>query len=89
MQEIEARLIEELAGVCREYCLEVRTEALNVGGASTNLKWRKVENAFYLEDHREVPEAALEEATLAPTVAEQPPPSQVILPLPEATKEPG
>ena len=51
MQEIEARLTEELAGVCREYCLEVRTEALNVGGASMNLKWRKVENAFYLEDH--------------------------------------
>ena len=36
MQEIEARLTDELARVCRDYCLEVWTEALNVAGASAS-----------------------------------------------------
>lgn len=30
VQEIEARLTKELARVCRNYCLEVWTEALNL-----------------------------------------------------------
>ena len=78
-----------MAGVCREYCLEVWTETLNVAGAPTDSKWRKVKNLFYLEDLRDVLEAALEEATLTLTMVEQPPPSQAV-PLPsEATKEPG
>jgi len=33
VQETEARLTEELAGVCREYCLKVWSKALNVVGA--------------------------------------------------------
>ena len=33
VQETEAQLTEELARVCKEYCLEVWTEALNVAGA--------------------------------------------------------
>ena len=89
VQATEARLNKELAGVCREYCLEVWTGTLNVAEAPTNSKWRKAENLFYLEDLRDDLKAAPEEATFTLTMVEQPPPSQVI-PLPsEATKEPG
>ena len=55
----------------------------------TDSKWRKAENVYYLEDLQEVPETALEEAVTAFTAAEQPPPTQVLLPPPEATKELG
>ena len=50
MQESEARLIEKLAGVCREYYLKVWTEALNMAGAPEDSKWRKAKNVYYLED---------------------------------------
>ena len=33
VQETEAQLTEELAGVCKEYCLKVWSKALNVVGA--------------------------------------------------------
>lgn len=32
VQETEVRLVEELAEVCRDYCREVWTEALNLAG---------------------------------------------------------
>ena len=76
VQETKAQLTKELVGVCREYCLEVWTEALNVAEAPADLKWRKAENVLYTEDLRDVPKAAPEVATLAPTAAKQPPPSQ-------------
>ena len=76
VQETKAHLTKELAGVCREYCLEVWTEALNVAETPADSKWRKAENVFYPEDLRDVLEAAPEVATLAPTAAEQPPPSR-------------
>ena len=38
--------------------------------APTDSKWRKAENVFYPENLREVPEAASEEAVLAPIAAE-------------------
>lgn len=50
VQETEAWLTEELAGVYREYCLEVWTEALNMARALADSKWRKAENVFYPED---------------------------------------
>lgn len=86
MQETEARMIKELAAVCKEYCLKVWIEALNAVGALVDSEWRKIENIFYPEDLREAPEAAPEEAALALTATEQPPPTQALLPLPEATK---
>ena len=70
VQEIKARLIKELARVCREYCLEVWIEALNVAGALANSKWRKSENFYFPENLREVVEAAPEEAVLALTTIE-------------------
>ena len=53
----------------------------------TDSKWRKAENIYYLEDLQEVPETALEEVVTAFIAVEQPPPTQVLLPPPEATKE--
>ena len=50
MRETEVRLIDELAGVCKDYCLEVWIEALNQAGAPATAKWRKAENVYYLED---------------------------------------
>ena len=38
MQEIKACLTEELAGVCRDYCQEVWTIALNLAGVPTALE---------------------------------------------------
>ena len=70
VQETKAQLTEELAGVCREYCLEVWIGTLNVAGAPTNSKWRKAENLFYLEDLRDDLKAAPEEATFTPTMVE-------------------
>ena len=58
MQEIEAHLTDELVGVCRDYCLEVWIEALNLAGAPATSEWRKVENVYYPGDLREAPEAA-------------------------------
>jgi len=57
--------------------------------APVDSKWRKAKNVDYLEDLREVPEVAPEEAIPALNAAEQPPPTQALLPPLEATKEPG
>ena len=81
VQEIEAWLSKELAAVCKEYCLEVWTEGLNVAGAPVDSKWRKAESIYYPENLREIPKAAPEEAVPAFTAAEQPPP--------EAAKKPS
>ena len=48
--DIETRLAEELAGVCRDYCAEVWAEALNRAGVPTTSKLRSVENIFFLEN---------------------------------------
>ena len=50
VRETEVRLTDELAGVCKDYCLEVWIEALNQAGAPATSKWRKAENVYYLED---------------------------------------
>ena len=43
-------LADELAGVCKDYCLEVWTKALNTAGVPANSKWRKTESVYYPED---------------------------------------
>ena len=72
MQETKAQLTEELDGVCREYCLEVWIEGLNVLGAPADSEWRKIKNIYYPKDLREAFEATLEEA--APTLTIPPKP---------------
>ena len=53
--EIETRLAEEVAGVCRDYCTEVWAEALNWARVPTNSELRRTKNTYFLEDIREVP----------------------------------
>ena len=48
MEEIEVRLAEELAEVCRDYCKEVWVEALNQVGIPATSEWRLAENIYYL-----------------------------------------
>ena len=50
MRETEVRLTDELAGVCKDYYLEVWIEALNEARTLATSKWRKAENVYYLED---------------------------------------
>ena len=48
--DIETRLAEELAGVCRDYCAEVWAKALNRVGVPATSKLRSVENIFFPEN---------------------------------------
>ena len=92
MQEIEAHLTDELVGVCRDYCLEVWIEALNLAGAPATSEWRKVENVYYPEDLREAPEAASglrTDAAPTTTAPELLPTTQASLPPLETSKGPG
>ena len=61
--ETEIRLVEEVAGVCRDYCTEVWEEALNRAGVPTDFELRRAGNIYFPEDIREVP------AMLPPSVA--------------------
>lgn len=47
VQETETRLTDELVGVCRDYCLEVWTEALNLAGVPATSVWRRAKNVYY------------------------------------------
>ena len=66
--ETETRLAEEMAGVCRDYCVEIWVEALNWAGVPVDSELRRAENIFFLEDIREVP------GTLPPPIANPLPP---------------
>ena len=67
VQETNARLTEELAGVCREYCQKVWVEALNLAGVLAASNWRRAENIYYHENLREAPATLLgPEADAAP-----------------------
>ena len=71
VEETEIRLAEEVARVCKDYCTETWTEALNNVEVPTDSKLRKAESIFSLEHIRE----AL--ADLLPTTALPfPPPEQ-------------
>lgn len=72
VQEIEARLTNKLAEVCRDYCLEVWTNALNVAKVPVNSEWRKTENVYYPTDIREVPTALPSLIAPALTSSKQP-----------------
>ena len=50
VKETEARLANELARVCRDFCLEVWTEASNLTEVPAALEWRKAENVYCLKD---------------------------------------
>ena len=52
--EMEARLVEEVVEVCRDYCAKTWAEALNRTGVPTDSDLRRAENIFLSEDIREV-----------------------------------
>ena len=61
--ETEARLVEEVVGVCRDYCAKTWAEALNRAGVFVDSEQRKVKNIFFPKDIWEAP------TTLPPPVA--------------------
>ena len=51
--ETEARLTVEVTAVCREYCAETYTQALDRAGIPTDFDLRRVDQVYYLKDLRE------------------------------------
>ena len=72
MKDTENKLVEEVAGVCREYYAETCVEALNNAGVPANSKLRKAENIFFPEHMQEIP------VELPPTALPLPSPKQVL-----------
>ena len=70
VQEMEMRLAEEVARVCKDYYIEVWAKALNWARVPADSELRKAENTFFPEDIREV-------------LAMLPPPIASPLPAPE------
>ena len=87
VQEIEVRLADELAEVCRDYCKEVWLEALNLAGVLAASEWREARNIYYLLDIREVPTDLPFSLTLAPLLIEQPLTTEAFLPPPKVPKD--
>ena len=54
MEETQARLTEELAKVCRDYCMVTWAEALNLATVPTDLEWRQPRNVYYYPEIREI-----------------------------------
>ena len=53
--DIEARLTEEVAGVCRDYVTESWGVAMDRAAVPANSDLRRLENIFFPEDIRDVP----------------------------------
>ena len=69
--ETETRLAEEVAGMCRDYCIETWAETLNQAGVLADSELRRAKNVFFPEDIREVP-AKLPPSKQLPTVKAPP-----------------
>ena len=57
MEEILARLTEELAEVCRDYCNATWDETLKVAGVPADSTWRQLGSIYYHPHIRKVPGA--------------------------------
>jgi len=79
VEETEARLIEELSEVCRDYCNITWDKALNAASVPVDFAWRLPENVFYPPEIREVPIDASE-------ASEQPAAIPDAIPVAEITK---
>ena len=73
VEETKTRLAEEVTVVCRDYCTEMYSEALNRVGVPTNFELRKAENVYFSEDIREDPTAPPPPTTLPHSLPKQPP----------------
>ena len=67
VQETETRLTAEVTAVCKEYCAEMYSQALDRAGIPADSNLRRTDQVYYLEDLRENP---------------TPPPSPATIPLP-------
>ena len=68
VRDTEVRLTEEVAAVCRDYITMSWGVALDRAAVPTNSDLRKVENIFFPEDIREIPDVVAPEEPL-PTKA--------------------
>ena len=84
IQEIQARLTEELAEACRDYCNVTQVEALNVAGVPANSKQRQPRRIYYHPDIREAPDAL--PSPYAQNLESSKQPLTTALPLPEVSK---
>ena len=50
VKDIEARLIEEVAVVCRDYCTESWGVAMDRAGVPADSELRRIENIIFPED---------------------------------------
>ena len=89
IEETLARLTEELAEVCRDYCNVTWDEILNVARVPVDSAWRQPGSMFYHPDICEVPDAIPFPLTFTQETSEQPLITQAALPLPEALKGPS
>ena len=55
VQETETRLTAEVTAVCREYCAETYSQALDWAGIPADSNLRRTDQVYYLEDLRENP----------------------------------
>ena len=70
VEETEIRLAEEVARVCRDYCIETWTEELNNARVPVDFELRKAESIFFPKHIREAP------VDLPPTIALPLPPPE-------------
>ena len=59
VQDMEARLLEEVAVVCRDYCTKSWGVAMDRAGVPIDSELRKADNIFFPKDIREIPESDL------------------------------
>ena len=65
VEETQARLTEELAEVCRDYCDATWVEALNIVRVPVNLEWRQPGKVYYHPEIREILVGLLSPSTTA------------------------
>ena len=57
VKDTKARLTEEVAVVCKDYCTESWRVAMNRAGVPVDFVLRRIDNIFFLEDIREIPDS--------------------------------
>ena len=89
VEETQATLIEELAKVCRDYCMATWAEALNLARVPVDSKWRQPGNVYYHSEIREIPIVLPSPSTTASESSKQPLTAQAALSLPEISEGPS
>ena len=91
VEETKRRLAKEVTVVCRDYCTETYSKALNWAGVPADFELRRAKNVYFLEDIREDPTAPPPLTAFPHSFPKQPPiiqdPSLNVEVLTGATKE--